>query len=370
MPRPACENVPTAAGPKPSLLPPPLYELLTLPEDELARQDIAAVNLACALGLPGAERINAALCLERLDDWATFVRQYTDHMWPRFQRCPADYHHSEGHFRALALATALVRHLGVRYNPAKMADDVPFDTADCFIHGILEGAGGTRATMPVVYVAVGRRLGYPLKLVPAQAKRCGHLFVRWDDPAGERFNIEATAYGLVCPTDDYYRTDKYLVSPDFERDAGLLKSKTPRQELAGFLNERGWLWVEHGCYCHGIFALAWANALAPNNVWLLGSLGKAMDLWHAELGRRAPPGFPPVTILTTGRLFPESLPERIEHDIMHLEVVEKVLRCPIREQHYWAPLRHGMALARKPSEIVAEHADGRFNVRFEFGQAR
>lgn len=43
----------------------------------------------------------------------------------------------------------------------------------------------------MLYVAIGRRLGYPLKLVECK----GHLFVRWED-AKERFNIEGTSRGL------------------------------------------------------------------------------------------------------------------------------------------------------------------------------
>ena len=64
--------------------------------------------------------------------------------------------------------------------------------ARLFIHGIIDGPGGTCASMPVLYVAVGRRLGYPLKLVEAR----GHLLLRWDDPLGQRlgtpdvFNVE------------------------------------------------------------------------------------------------------------------------------------------------------------------------------------
>ena len=61
--------------------------------------------------------------------------------------------------------------------------------------------------MPVLYVAVGRRLGYPLKLATTK----GHLFARWDGldhsyPAWrERFNIEGT-HGFSSYPDDYYKT--------------------------------------------------------------------------------------------------------------------------------------------------------------------
>ena len=61
--------------------------------------------------------------------------------------------------------------------------------------------------MPVLYVAVGRRRGYPLKLVEAPT----HLFFRWEDPDGERFNVpevfnvEGTGHGISFHPDDYYR---------------------------------------------------------------------------------------------------------------------------------------------------------------------
>ena len=76
------------------------------------------------------------------------------------------------------------------------------DSRDLFIHGLVYGPGGTCIRCPSLYAAVGRRLGYPLKLVESK----GHLFVRWDDPNGERLNIEATGQGLSCPADEHYRT--------------------------------------------------------------------------------------------------------------------------------------------------------------------
>ncbi len=52
---------------------------------------------------------------------------------------------------------------------------------------------GIRLTrhMPVLYVAIGRRLGYPLELVTTK----GHVFACWED-SNDRFNIEGTNEGL------------------------------------------------------------------------------------------------------------------------------------------------------------------------------
>ncbi len=44
----------------------------------------------------------------------------------------------------------------------------PYNASDSrflFIHGLLTGFGGTCVSMPILYLAIARRLGYPLKLV-------------------------------------------------------------------------------------------------------------------------------------------------------------------------------------------------------------
>src|SRR5207244_190021 len=100
----------------------------------------------------------------------------------------ASYSNSWAYFRTLNLVTVLQRDLGLRYHKAEVPEAAEFETADQFIFGAIQGNGGTCATIPIVVIAVGRRLGYPLKLVSTK----GHFFARWDDPSGERFNIEAT----------------------------------------------------------------------------------------------------------------------------------------------------------------------------------
>ena len=98
------------------------------------------------------------------------------------------------------LAVVLTEDYGVHYDPQRRAgpastrmDDGFFsDARSVFIHGLLgPGRAGTCSSLPVLYVAVGRQFGYPLKLVTTK----GHLFVRWDG-AGERFNVEVTGHGL------------------------------------------------------------------------------------------------------------------------------------------------------------------------------
>jgi hypothetical protein len=113
--------------------------------------------------------------------------------------------------------------------------------------------------MPVLYVAVGRELGYPLKLVTTKA----HIFVRWEG-AGEPFNVEVTGdHGINRFPDDYYRHWPFEISPAEEQAEGYLKSLTPPQELALFLSIRGMCLRDLGRLAEAADAFAMAARLAP-----------------------------------------------------------------------------------------------------------
>jgi len=210
--------------------------LARMRDDRLGALDIADLNLACAFGLPGAEGIDPRACLRKLDAWADLVRRSTQRWWQKFQNSPADYGDSPGQFRMLALVTVLQRDLGVRYNLAFSQGEYDArDSRDLFLHGLLEGHGGTCVTMPVLYIAIGRRLGYPLRLV--QAKE--HLFARWVEPGGEHFNVECTSLGFVTHPDEYYHHRPKPLSAADLRSGQFLRNLCPREELAVFLKERG-----------------------------------------------------------------------------------------------------------------------------------
>jgi hypothetical protein len=170
---------------------PSWQQLVRLTDAELACFDLAVINLACAVGLPSTEHLDRLACLRTLDAWTEAVRLGTNRMAGHFEDDPAEYNHSWAYCRVLTLVTVLQRDLGVRYNADLIAEDAAVGVDDVFLHGLLQAKGGTCANMPVLYVAIGRRLAYPLKLVKARS----HRFVRWED-ATERFNVEATNEGV------------------------------------------------------------------------------------------------------------------------------------------------------------------------------
>jgi len=154
---------------------------------------------------------------------------------------PAFFDGSKNLFRVILMIRFLHVQFGVRYNPRRMDRSErnydPKDVDDHFICGILsEKRMGTCATLPVFAVALGRRLGYPLKLV----KVPDHLLFRWEDE-NERFNIEYNGEtGNVYPDEHYHewpvRWTAAIQAP--QPFARWLISNSREEEVAGFLGLR------------------------------------------------------------------------------------------------------------------------------------
>ena len=265
-------------------------ELVRLPDQELARLDIAAVNLGCAEGSPGCDTLDPDKCLRTIDDMAARCGAFTDRVMPMFRRGECDYPESVPKFRIQAMITYIQRDIGVRYHPERVADDSVFQAVDHFLHGIFVGGGGTCGNMPVLYTAVGRRLGYPIRLVGANA----HLFCRWDArPDGECFNLEGAGTGVSFFPDEHYRTGRYAMPPGAAEAFGYLESQSPRRELASFLSERAYCWWDAENYSEASLAFAWANELAPGRKGpgsggYSNLMGQVLQAWHKALQSRLP----------------------------------------------------------------------------------
>ena len=243
-----------------------LDDLLALPECQLGQLDVAWLNLECAAGLPGAEVLDYAKCLGLLDLWAGQVREETEKRVPKFHQYPEWCDHSEAIFRMVVLVNHLQLECGVRYSPDRIYDPDFTDSRHLFIHGLFTEHGGTCASMPVFYVAVGRRLGYPLRLVDAKV----HLFVRWDDPKGlsgfraERVNIEGACRGMNSYPDDYYKEWPMKIDPRELEKGQYLHSLSPREELALFLALRGNCWQDNARFDEAAHAYHYACMFAPH----------------------------------------------------------------------------------------------------------
>lgn len=233
-----------------------LERLLSLPPEQLAKVDIAEMNLLCATGLPGSEDLDIGKCLAKLDRWAARVKHETErHLYrltdPAYKEHAEHYKHSEARFRAEWLVAVLQQDIGLHYHAGFVPQDVevpPFKTSkEAFLHGLMDNEdahkafGGNCVSLPVAYAAVGRRLGYPIKLVCAKE----HVFCRWEgldspNPAWrERFNFDGAGKGFSIDPDEFYLSWPRKTFPDQVELCGWLKSLTPQEELSVFLSSRG-----------------------------------------------------------------------------------------------------------------------------------
>lgn len=199
-----------------------LAELLAVPADQLEQVDIARINLLCAEGLRGSEDLDVEYCLRNLDTWTRHVERETKRNFHHFLERPKEFSNSLPYFQMGMLGTVLAEDMRIQYNPERerqllekpvnsqsVEDQNAFfsSSTDIFLHGLLSGKRyGTCASMPFLYAAVGRRLGYPVAI----AARKYHLYARYEAGNGEHLNLEATENrGFSTPTDEEYRTGPY-----------------------------------------------------------------------------------------------------------------------------------------------------------------
>jgi hypothetical protein len=202
-----------------------------------------------------------------------------------------------------------------------------------------------------------------LKLVQSWGPKFSHLFCRWDAPSGERFNVEGSRTGTGFHTDDYYR----LPGLDRKEEARgrFLVSMTPRDELSGFLCQRGFEWLRQGCRKLAVDAFALAAGACPENGCHLNTVNNQSHDWQDEVNPLKPPGFPDILLKVHQRRYPPGLPLRWEQDILCLQMMETVLKDPQMENDWWAGLRQGRRPIGTPRRMYLDSWEDRTNVRFQ-----
>lgn len=269
-----------------------LAALLALKPHQVEELDIAVTNLFCAEGLRGSEMLDLEKSLDLLDAVAARVRLETDRNMHRFRANPYEYQNSEPYFRMLMLVTVLQQDCGIIYNPNRVTpvgvfdpnDSFFADSRDVFIHGITgETKSGTCSSLPVFYIAVGRRLKYPLSLVSAK----NHLFVRWEDHE-TRLNVEAAAVGMNTYDDPHYRKWPYSMTTQEEKDNGFIRSMTAAEECAVFMSIRGHCLMAAGRSHEAISAHEQAVRLAPQ----AKLYGIILNIAKQEAATRTSPSLP------------------------------------------------------------------------------
>lgn len=231
---------------------------LSMSEADFREGDLAEHNLQAATVLPGAERLSIPDAMSQVAQWTELVALGTERCLRQDPALAGEP--TEGHFRMLVMATVLQRNLGARYNLDFATGEYDArDSRSLFIHGLLEGIGGSCVSMPILSLAIGRRLDYPLFLVEAKE----HFFLRWAEP-DLVFNIECAADGFLSHRDEYYLQ---WPQPILEHERQhFLRNLSPREEAATMLAQRGCCLQDNLRLEEAVAAFQAANTLAPGHL--------------------------------------------------------------------------------------------------------
>jgi len=236
--------------------------------DELEKVDIALVNLVCAKNLKGSESLDINKCLKTLDKWAEIIKEDTSKRLPSFHANPARYDNSVNLFKVVNMVLTLKEQIGVDYNLEIMKTTNFIDSKNFFIHGCIEGnKRGGCISIPILCVCVGRRLGYPLKLVLTRE----HVFFRWDD-GKEVFNMEACCPGCNSYPDEHYKNWPKKITDEDVINNAYLRSLTPSEELGLFLETRGHCLFDEGKISDALVMYSYAYKLMPDSISRLANI--------------------------------------------------------------------------------------------------
>jgi hypothetical protein len=136
------------------------------------------------------------------------------------------------------------------------------DSKLLFIHGLLSKHRiGSCSSLPVLFTAVGRRLGYPIRLVLAVQ----HIFIRWEDD-GESFNMEGSGPDFINSHPSEFYIDQPRKWTHEEKTCGaLLRAISPLEELAAFLYMRYSYLRAHNRWVEARDAMRHASRLHPGH---------------------------------------------------------------------------------------------------------
>jgi regulator of sirC expression with transglutaminase-like and TPR domain len=225
-----------------------IEKLAALPEDKI---DIGIVSLTLAKEFYPDLDIEAYSA--QIDAMAKNVKLLT-----RYSTDPD--------FRIRALNSYLYKVEGIQYD---LTDPLGKKPENRYLNGILDTKKGSCVTMPLLYLAIAQRLGYPIYPVATP----DHLFLRYEDPKLKMKNIEATGGGGFNP-EGKYKAD-FRISDKAIENGVYLRTMTYRELLADLIAQNGIEYGINGDMLRATKYLEVAVKLNPRCAEIYDNLGRA-----------------------------------------------------------------------------------------------
>jgi hypothetical protein len=245
-------------------------DLVAMSDAELEAMDPLVMNMIVAKAVPDLANIDFARYCRIVDGWADRNGRGLVASEAAESRTSAAYKADPDIWRAGGMAVALA---GPTIGIAYTREINMRNHADLFVPGLIDTKRGTCSNMPVLYMAVAHRLGWPLKAVVA----ADHMWCRWDDGT-KQFNLEATSTtaaggdgAFSTPPDESYRTD-LKVSSKAEEVGSDMATLTARQALGVYLQQRSAFFRETDRWAEAEEDLLLARVCFPQNRDIFQSL--------------------------------------------------------------------------------------------------
>jgi len=195
-----------------------IEQLASLPEDQID------IGRACLLFAKEAySNLNIDEYSQKLDQMVKEIQKLTGK-------------NTDPDHRIRALNTYLYKHQGFHYDKE---DPYGQKLKNRYLNGLLDTKSGSCLTMPLLYLALAQRLGYPIYPVSAPQ----HLFCRYVDPKLKMQNIEATNGGGYS-SDKEYIIEMEIPSRGIEMEA-YLKTMSYKELLAELFAENAGYWARN-----------------------------------------------------------------------------------------------------------------------------
>lgn len=174
-----------------------------------------------------------------------------------------------------ALNTWYYKVWGVRYD-----DEGKARQENYFLHNILDSRRGNCISMPMLYMAIAQRLGYPVYGVLAPE----HSFLRFVDPRLKEQNIELTAHAGYEPDEGY--AFRLNISSKAIKSGAYLRTLTRRQYLGVLILQNAIVLSNRGELDRSIRYFEFAADRDPQEVYYIKNL---QTLWSRKSKAAATP---------------------------------------------------------------------------------
>ncbi|GAA0705203.1 transglutaminase family protein [Dokdonella soli] len=245
-------------SPQLATFPRDIQKVLSLPEDQIDT-GLAALTFAKEI----YPYIDVAAYSSKIDELAEGARQFI---------ARHGKHAPDSVIRALD--SYYYKVWGVQYDKAPNGRATQ---ENYFINGILDRKLGQCVTIPMLYMAIAQRLGYPVYAVVAPE----HNFVRFVDPTLREQNIELS--GSAGYSSDAEYAYKLNISQRAIQSGAYLRTLTRRQYLCQLLQQNAIVFATRGDLDRAIFYFEKAYEIDSKDVYAAKNLAM---LYHRK-GERA-----------------------------------------------------------------------------------